>query len=589
VSVNGQLDAIGANGTSKSLFHNTGGGAYVAGDVVWGNKNAIAVLPSKSYEISYYMNDNGGGNPPQIEMWANGVKLGNTATSTTSWVKYTYNWNSGSNTTLSISLRNLTATGQGNDFRLDEITVLDKCTDLDTDGDGIINSKDLDSDNDGCSDAVEAGTTFISTSGITTANQLTATIIPAPYGTNGFADGLDTVADSGSYKGTYTYANATNAAVKACTDTDKDGIADNNDLDDDNDGVLDTVECPVPQVALGRFGYTQTNGVTQAVDDNTIVNSSIYVSTFGNQTIGSGLSYSPITVLNGVNQLTLNAAITSNDFVEWSFNSTTNPTVLTRISQGLYNTNSWKASYMISKNGGAFTALASEQSIVGSASSYNTFNTNIDNYYITPNSSYKIRAYYYNLTGTNAWLDDIQFWLSSTNVTDVNNDGFITNLDVSCDTDGDGIPNRLDLDSDGDGCSDAFEGGATTNKTDSIIAGPYGTNGLANSKETATDNGVINYNLTYGLAINNLVKSCLDTDNDGIADYIDLDDDNDGILDTDECGGLATVYLENFQTNYFSVRLLVDKSVSCEFHGFIIKFGHLIFAIPYFFPKIIGL
>ncbi|MNY06472.1 hypothetical protein D3C86_1392310 [compost metagenome] len=31
---------------------------------------------------------------------------------------------------------------------------------------------------------------------------------------------------------------------------------------------------------------------------------------------------------------------------------------------------------------------------------------------------------------------------------------------LECDTDEDGIPNRLDLDSDGDGCSDAMEGGA---------------------------------------------------------------------------------------------------------------------------------
>lgn len=38
----------------------------------------------------------------------------------------------------------------------------------------------------------------------------------------------------------------------------------------------------------------------------------------------------------------------------------------------------------------------------------------------------------------------------------------LANLELSsyCDTDGDGIPNYLDLDSDGDGCSDAIEGGA---------------------------------------------------------------------------------------------------------------------------------
>ncbi len=54
---------------------------------------------------------------------------------------------------------------------------------------------------------------------------------------------------------------------------------------------------------------------------------------------------------------------------------------------------------------------------------------------------------------------------------------------IVLDTDGDGIPNQFDLDSDADGCSDAFEGGATTNSTVSTFAGPYDSNGYANSLE----------------------------------------------------------------------------------------------------------
>ena len=41
---------------------------------------------------------------------------------------------------------------------------------------------------------------------------------------------------------------------------------------------------------------------------------------------------------------------------------------------------------------------------------------------------------------------------------------------LECDTDGDGIPNRLDLDSDADGCADAFEGGATIEQVDLMTA-----------------------------------------------------------------------------------------------------------------------
>jgi hypothetical protein len=65
---------------------------------------------------------------------------------------------------------------------------------------------------------------------------------------------------------------------------------------------------------------------------------------------------------------------------------------------------------------------------------------------------------------------------------------------IFCDTDNDGINNTLDLDSDGDGCSDAYEAGATTDKTANFkFTGAMGSNGFANSLETSVDNGIINY------------------------------------------------------------------------------------------------
>src|SRR5690606_35292161 len=48
-----------------------------------------------------------------------------------------------------------------------------------------------------------------------------------------------------------------------------------------------------------------------------------------------------------------------------------------------------------------------------------------------------------------------------------------TSIDESvleCDTDGDGIPNRLDLDSDDDGCYDAIEGGGNFDISDLTTA-----------------------------------------------------------------------------------------------------------------------
>jgi hypothetical protein len=114
-------------------------------------------------------------------------------------------------------------------------------------------------------------------------------------------------------------------------------------------------------------------------------------------------------------------------------------------------------------------------------------------------------------------------------------------VECTTDTDGDGIPNGLDTDSDGDGCSDAYESGATADNTPGYtFPGPYGNNGLANSVETGTESGVVNYTSTYSsYALFDNISPCMDSDNDGITDFIDLDDDNDGVPDNAECGGSA--------------------------------------------------
>jgi hypothetical protein len=49
-----------------------------------------------------------------------------------------------------------------------------------TDGDALLNHLDLDSDGDGCFDAVEAGTTIITTSGVDKSTNLTTSVIPGP-------------------------------------------------------------------------------------------------------------------------------------------------------------------------------------------------------------------------------------------------------------------------------------------------------------------------------------------------------------------------------------------------------------------------
>lgn len=111
---------------------------------------------------------------------------------------------------------------------------------------------------------------------------------------------------------------------------------------------------------------------------------------------------------------------------------------------------------------------------------------------------------------------------------DANNDGiddaFGTGI-VAVDTDGDGVPDYLDLDSDNDGIFDIIESGSpgNQNNTNGIMIGNFGTNGLHNSLETSPNSGIINYTIA-------------DSDNDGIWNFIELDSDDDGCFDTIEAG-----------------------------------------------------
>lgn len=107
-----------------------------------------------------------------------------------------------------------------------------ECTNIDTDNDGITNELDLDSDGDGCPDAVEAGSashaganhtstgTLINTSGIQTgvSNAIVGNNTPANYGANGFYNGSESNdTANATYTGVYTYASAINAAIASCT------------------------------------------------------------------------------------------------------------------------------------------------------------------------------------------------------------------------------------------------------------------------------------------------------------------------------------------------------------------------------------
>jgi gliding motility-associated-like protein len=100
-------------------------------DKVWGQ--TVAVLPNKTYTFSYWLQTIATPNQALIEIKINGTTLGtalapNTNCQTT---QYTYQWNSGSNTTAQIEIFDRIFAANGNDFSLDDISLVDnspQCT-----------------------------------------------------------------------------------------------------------------------------------------------------------------------------------------------------------------------------------------------------------------------------------------------------------------------------------------------------------------------------------------------------------------------------------------------------------------------------
>ncbi|MBF4472843.1 T9SS type B sorting domain-containing protein, partial [Flavobacterium sp. HJJ] len=89
---------------------------------------------------------------------------------------------------------------------------------------------------------------------------------------------------------------------------------------------------------------------------------------------------------------------------------------------------------------------------------------------------------------------------------------------IPIDNDGDGIPDQLDLDSDNDGIPDSIE---NQKKPKALSNTDTNLNGLDEIFEPA--------------------DSPIDTDNDGVANYLDLDSDNDGIYDLIESGTIKAI------------------------------------------------
>ena len=231
------------------------------------------VLPNTSYSIDFYHKDGGrlesthvggGSTLLQVQSMQTDTQTFLITDATPDWSAVHYEFTTDGTTSQVAILLSPYAPGLNVSVQLDSVTMDDVAfCNPDIDNDGIPNSLDLDSDNDGIYDVVEAGLGHLDTNndGRIDAND------------TGYTDtNFDGVNDS-------SFSNVP-------TDSDNDGIHDSQELDSDNDGCFDSSEAgftdgdndgilgnsPATQdlngkVSSGVDGYT----TPQDLDSNTIL------------------------------------------------------------------------------------------------------------------------------------------------------------------------------------------------------------------------------------------------------------------------------------------------------------------------------
>ncbi|ARV14523.1 T9SS type A sorting domain-containing protein [Polaribacter sp. SA4-12] len=352
--------------------------------------------------------------------------------------------------------------------------------------------KDTDSDNDGITDINENG------DGNTLAN--------TDLDGDGLDDNFDDTDDSATNGSTVNdnhnppapgnlgdddndFSNGGNVDYRDVpgTDTDNDGILDVNDLDDDNDGILDVDEGHTPESTTCTTVNTPVAGV-------------------GGSNVQSGHAIAPFTEINDGVAID-NEGLAMNNLAHYAV-----------IDLGSLRESSSTVRFNWWQN---VSANVNQQTITQVATSTtNTPGTNplVINYQGFGTSG----SFIYTLNApTQYLLIDMTVRNSSRiEITEVTVESNCVTTETTTDSDGDGIPNHLDIDSDNDGIPDVIESGGTDADRDGRADGTVGTSGNTLGVPSSTTGGTGN--------------TPTNSDFDTIPDYLDIDADNDGIPDNIE-------------------------------------------------------
>ena len=345
------------------------------------------------------------------------------------------------------------------------------------------------------------------------------------------------------YKAIISYANneciyeertAELSLINSCTDAsftdiDGDGINDTCDEDNDNDGILDTIECPTGPTRILVYSDTGFNTFSSSIEtlfidegyDITVVNT--FPITLDHISENPTSGYSHFFMFGNFDYSTANAAFI-NAFLAKSGHVYLNYDVtcceiasentvnyLNDLVTGLSATHlvgnavaslspqSWRTGYKANNVAGSPYAIygSGYRYIPGIPVENRLVATSNENGYLPAISGQETFGFTFGSdklnagAGTLSGIGDVNVWF----------DGFLTTANPtknalnlimkyltapSCDTDNDGIPNYLDPDSDNDGCNDAVEAGHLDVNADGEVDGTgYDANGRVTGFVTA--------------------------------------------------------------------------------------------------------
>lgn len=348
------------------------------------------------------------------------------------------------------------------------------------------------------------------------------------------------------------YANSgfSQLVPNSLNDLDNDGILNHLDLDSDGDGIPDIIECPNSQPS-GIVGFLPDSDVSFSISgDPADIHDEIYLHSV---TI-DGKVYEDFLAPSDFSIHAPSASVNDVELVDNGSNSgikLSNPNYeqlalpyyqdrnlnnYQRVDKGIDDDEYVALTFspvvrsgagafaLVTERGGNNTAsLEAFDSNGNSLGSKVTINANSQYYLETThlqNSHQDVRIAILpidNLAPVGAEISTIRYYFAHSATND-EGDGkiflFGDRNQATCDFDNDGIPNHLDIDSDNDGIPDNIEFQGTYNYVE-----PTGIDANGNGIDDAYE----------GL-------EPIDTDEDGIPDYLDIDSDNDGILDIEENG-----------------------------------------------------